>query len=109
MVGIFDSGGSAFDSEVWCDSALLDQIYNRPVNIYQSVTVRLNSPDGFQAFKDTLTSDPRLTVSVDREIDYYAKQSGSSRSHPDHRGRCCVCHGHRRDLGGAEHDVFRGF
>ncbi len=47
VVGIFDSGGSAFDSEVWCDAMILDQIYNRPVNIYQSVTVRLNSPDAF--------------------------------------------------------------
>ena len=26
-------------------------------------------------FKDTLTADPRLTVQVDREVDYYDKQS----------------------------------
>jgi len=75
VVGIFDAGGSAFDSEVWCDAALLDQVYNRPPNVYQSVTVRLPSAGDFVKFKDTLTSDPRLTVSVDREIDYYAKQS----------------------------------
>jgi putative ABC transport system permease protein len=37
--------------------------------------VRLPSPDDFPKFKDALTSDPRLTVSVDREQDYYAKQS----------------------------------
>ncbi len=43
VVGVFDSDGSAFDSEVWCDAVILDQIYNRPVNIYQSVTARLNS------------------------------------------------------------------
>jgi putative ABC transport system permease protein len=70
VVGVFDSGGSAFDSEV-----ILDQIYQRPVNIYQSITVRMPSPDSFQGLKDTLTSDPRLPVSVDREVDYYAKQS----------------------------------
>jgi putative ABC transport system permease protein len=75
VVGIFDAGGSAFDSEVWCDAVLLDQVYNRPPNVYQSVTVRLPSAGDFVKFKDTLTSDPRLTVSVDREIDYYAKQS----------------------------------
>jgi putative ABC transport system permease protein len=39
------------------------------------VTVRLQSADAFPKFKDTLTSDPQLTVSVDREIDYYTKQS----------------------------------
>jgi len=77
VVGVFDSNGSAFDSEVWCDAVILDQIYQRPVNIYQSVTARLESPEGFQALKDTLTADPRMTVSVDREIDYYAKQSGA--------------------------------
>jgi putative ABC transport system permease protein len=75
VVGIFDAGGSAFDSEIWGDAALLDQVYNRPPNVYQSVTVRLPSPSDFQKFKDALTSDPRLTVSVDREVDYYAKQS----------------------------------
>ena len=75
VVGVFDSGGSAFDSEIWCDSALLDQVYKRPANVYQSVTVRLQSPDAFPAFKDALTSDPRLNLSVDRELEYYEKQS----------------------------------
>ena len=75
VVGIFDAGGSAFDSEIWCDSALLDQVYKRPSNIYQSVTVRLQSADAFPAFKDALTSDPRLNLSVDRELEYYEKQS----------------------------------
>ncbi len=75
VVGIFDSEGSAFDSEVWCDSALLNQAYNRPPYVYSSVTARLSSPAGFQAFKDRLTSDPQLNVSVDREIDYYASRS----------------------------------
>jgi putative ABC transport system permease protein len=75
VVGVFDAGGSAFDSEVWCDAVLLNQAYNRPTNIYQSVTVRLPSAADFQAFKDKLTSDPQLTVQVSREVDYYAKQS----------------------------------
>lgn len=75
VVGVFDSGGSAFDSEVWCDGIILDKAFQRPVNIFQSVTARMTSADAFQGLKDTLTSDPRLTVSVDREIDYYSKQS----------------------------------
>ena len=75
VVGVFDAGGSAFDSEVWVDSHVLNQVYLRPPNIYQSVTVRLASTDSFQQFKDALTSDPRLTVQVDRELEYYNKQS----------------------------------
>jgi len=75
VVGVFDAGGSAFDSEVWCDAKILNQILLRPANIYQSATVHLASPADFQAFKDSVTTDPRLNVDTMREIDYYAKQS----------------------------------
>ena len=75
VVGVFDAGGSAFDSELWCDANVLNQVFQRPQNLFQSVTVRLTSPDTLGRFKDALTADPRLTVQVEREIDYYAKQS----------------------------------
>jgi putative ABC transport system permease protein len=75
VVGIFDAGGSAFDSEVWCDAPVLNQVLKRPENIFQSVTVHLTSPAAFQSFKDAVTSDPRMNVDVTREIDYYEKQS----------------------------------
>jgi putative ABC transport system permease protein len=75
VVGIFDAGGSAFDSEVWGDAHLLNGAYNRPDTFSQSVTVHLTSPAAFQQLKDSLTADPRLNVDVTREIDYYAKQS----------------------------------
>src|SRR6202158_507088 len=75
VVGIFDAGGSAFDSEVWGDAHLLNGAYNRPDTLSQSVTVHLASPAALQQLKDSLTSDPRLNVDVIREIDYYAKQS----------------------------------
>src|ERR1700689_201634 len=75
VVGVFDAGGSAFDSEVWTDARVLDDVYKRPTNVFQSVTVHLTSPNALQQFKDSVTSDPRLSVDVSREIDYYAKQS----------------------------------
>jgi putative ABC transport system permease protein len=75
VVGVFDAGGSSFDSEVWCDAHILAQVLKRPDNIFQSATVHLTSPDAFQQFKDALIADPRLNVDVWREIDYYAKQS----------------------------------
>ena len=75
VVGVFDAGGSSFDSEVWCDSKILAQVLKRPENIFQSATVHLESPSSFQQFKDAVTSDPRMNVDVMREIDYYAKQS----------------------------------
>jgi putative ABC transport system permease protein len=75
VVGVFDAGGSSFDSEVWGDAHLLNGAYKRPDTLSQSVTVHLTSPAALQQLKDSLTSDPRLNVDVTREIDYYAKQS----------------------------------
>ena len=75
VVGVFDSGGTAYDSELWCDYSVLRQVYQRPLNMFQSATARLTSPEALTGFKDALTSDPRVTVQIDREIDYYAKQS----------------------------------
>lgn len=75
VVGVFSSDGSAFDSELWCDSVLLNQTFGRSDNVYQSVTARLKSRDDFTSLKDTLTSDPRMTVDITGEQAYYAKQS----------------------------------
>lgn len=75
VVGVFDAGGSSFDSEVWCDARILNEVLKRPENIFQSATVQLTSPEAFQQFKDAITSDPRLNLEVQREVDYYAKQS----------------------------------
>jgi len=75
IVGIFDAGGSAFDSEVWSDSKTLNQVLQRPPNIFQSATIHLASASEFQTFKDAVISDPQMNVDVVREIDYYAKQS----------------------------------
>jgi len=75
VVGVFDAGGSAFDSEVWADSEVLKQVYKRPENLFQSVTVHLDSPAALGPFKDSLTSDPRLSLDITREVEYYDKES----------------------------------
>lgn len=77
VVGMFDANGSAFDSEVWCDERILNDVLKRPANIFQSATVHLTSPAAFQKFKDSITSDPSLNLEVEREIDYYTKQSST--------------------------------
>lgn len=74
VVGIFDAGGSVAESELWCDARVLQPAYRRG-NSYQSVLARVASADSFQLLKDSLTSDPRLQVTVVRERDYYAEQS----------------------------------
>jgi putative ABC transport system permease protein len=76
VVGIFSAGGGAAESEVWTDARVLQAAYNRG-DSFQSVYARLNSPSDFEAFKDFLTTNPQLTVTVTRQSDYYAEQSTS--------------------------------
>ncbi len=75
VVGIFDADGAAYESEIWCDARLLNESFDRPSEVFQSVTARLTSLDAFDGFKAALTSDPRLNVQVQRETDYYASRS----------------------------------
>jgi putative ABC transport system permease protein len=74
VVGIFEAGGSAAESELWCDAKVLQPAYRRG-NSYQSVYAKLASHNSFETLKDALTTDPRLTVMVIREPEYYARQS----------------------------------
>lgn len=74
VVGIFEAGGSAAESELWCDAKVLQAAYRRG-NSYQSVYARLASHDAFTTLKDALTTDPRLQVMMIREPEYYARQS----------------------------------
>ena len=74
VVGIFTANGGAAESEIWTDAKVLQEAYNRG-DSFQSVSVKLNSPAAFQPFKDSLTSNPQLSVQVSRLSDYYAQQS----------------------------------
>jgi putative ABC transport system permease protein len=73
VVGLFTSGGSSSESEIWTDVDVLMPAFRR--SAFQSVHAKLISPDRFNQFKDALTTDPRLDVKVIRETDYYAEQS----------------------------------
>jgi putative ABC transport system permease protein len=73
VVGVFADGGSLSESEIWCDVGVLQPAYRRQG--FQSVHLRLESAAAYDRFKDALTADPRLDISVYREPDYYAGQS----------------------------------
>jgi putative ABC transport system permease protein len=74
LVGIFDDGGSVSESELWCDVKVLQPAYRRG-NSYQSVYARITSPDSYQQLKDSLTSNPQLTVTPMRASEYYGSQT----------------------------------
>ena len=74
VVGVFEANGGLAESEIWVDASVLQSSYRRG-NSYQAVYVKLDSPEAFDEFKDSLTSDPRLNVKPMRESEYYAAQS----------------------------------
>ncbi|WP_242451731.1 ABC transporter permease [Rhodanobacter sp. T12-5] len=73
VVGAFASG-DALDSELWADANVVADAYRRGGS-RNSVTVKLTSPQAFDAFKARLEADPRLKVDVSTTLDYFSKQS----------------------------------
>jgi putative ABC transport system permease protein len=74
VVGIFSVGGGTAESEIWTDATVLQDAYHRGKS-FQSVYAKLSSDSAFNQFKDSLTTDPRLSVKVLRQSEYYAEQS----------------------------------
>jgi putative ABC transport system permease protein len=74
VVGIFEAGGSVSETELWGDAHTLQGAFRRN-NSYQSALARLETPAAYKTFKDWLTSNPQLNVSVVPETEYYAAQS----------------------------------
>jgi putative ABC transport system permease protein len=74
IVGIFSAGGGIAESEIWADADVLQPAYNRS-DSFQAVYVKLDSPDLFQDFKDSLTTQPKINVKVQRQSEFYAEQS----------------------------------
>jgi len=73
IVGIFASG-DAMESELWADANVVNDSYKRGSG-RNSVTARLTSADGFNAFKSALEANPQLKVDVSTTLDFFAKQS----------------------------------
>jgi putative ABC transport system permease protein len=79
VAGIFESG-DALDSEIWADAKVVGDTYRRGASV-TSVFARLTSASAFDAFKSSLTTDPRLQVDVDTSEHYFSKQSeGTSKA-----------------------------
>lgn len=74
IVGEFSDGGSVSESEIWTDVRVLQGAYSRG-DTFQTVRVLLAKAADFKAFKERLTSDPRLSVNVLTEREFYAAQS----------------------------------
>ncbi|GBF31550.1 macrolide export ATP-binding/permease protein MacB [bacterium MnTg04] len=74
VVGVIEADGGMPESEIWADVRVLQAAQNRGSTI-QAVRVKLASPGAFAGFKDFLTADPRVNVSVKTESEFYSEQS----------------------------------
>lgn len=73
VVGLFDGGGTAFDSEIWGDIDQMMDAFKRPV--YSSLTLKLSDPAQLASLREKIEKDPRLPLEVLSEREYYANQS----------------------------------
>ncbi len=73
VVGIFDAGKTGYSSEIWGDADQLMQAFRR--SVYSSVLFRLRNASEFQQVRERIERDPRLTLEVKREVQYYKDQS----------------------------------
>ena len=70
---MFDGGHSGFDSEIWGDAEQMLQAFRRTA--FSALLFRLADSDRFDAVKQAIESDPRLTLEAKRETRFYADQS----------------------------------
>jgi ABC-type antimicrobial peptide transport system permease subunit len=73
VVGIFDSGRTGFDSEIWGDAEQMMAAFRR--NAYSTMVFRLADQSVFDHIKTLIADDPRLQIDVKPEIQFYAEQS----------------------------------
>ncbi|HEV7611979.1 MAG TPA: ABC transporter permease [Steroidobacteraceae bacterium] len=72
VVGVFESG-DAYDSELWADVNVARTTFGRTGS--SSVLAALDGAEGFDTLKRGLAADPRLTVDVVRQRDYFSGQT----------------------------------
>jgi putative ABC transport system permease protein len=77
VVGVFDAGGSVFESEIWADLPVVQSLFNRN-NYFQTVRARLTSPAALSELKGYSDNDARLKLDVKSEAAYFAEQASQT-------------------------------
>ena len=76
VVGVFDAGGSAYESEVWGDVNQMASDFDRQGG-FASAYLRATDPIAAEALKNRVSDDQRLKLEGFIETEYYAKQTSS--------------------------------
>ncbi|MBK8120275.1 MAG: ABC transporter permease [Sulfuritalea sp.] len=73
VVGVFDSGRTGFDSEIWGDAEQMMAAFRR--SAYSTIVFRLADQGALPALLAAIDADPRLQIDAKPEIQFYAEQS----------------------------------
>jgi putative ABC transport system permease protein len=76
VVGVFDAGGSAYESEVWGDVNQMASDFDRQGG-YSSAYLHATDPMAADALKNRVSDDQRLKLEGVLETEYYSKQTSS--------------------------------
>jgi putative ABC transport system permease protein len=76
VVGVFDSGGTAYDSEIWGDLNQIAADFDRLGGL-GSVYLRATDAVAADALKNRVSDDQRLKLEGHLETEYYEKQTSS--------------------------------
>ena len=76
VVGLFETGGDAHESEVWGDLPVTQSTFRRG-SVVNTLRIRFDSPDMIDGIKARIAEDPRLDLKATSESDYYSAQSES--------------------------------
>lgn len=77
VVGIFESGGSSYESEVWVDARELGADAKR-IFPYSGLRIRAETPAAIEPLIQRINDDPRHALEAQRETEYYVKQAESA-------------------------------
>lgn len=73
VVGVFDAGGTAYDSEIWADANDLATDFDREA--YSTVMVRATDAGAAERLKNQIANDRRLHLKPVTEKEYYEGQT----------------------------------
>ncbi|NNL57705.1 MAG: ABC transporter permease [Pseudomonadales bacterium] len=74
VVGVFEAGGSVFESELWADVRILQSQFNRGSS-YQVVRMALQTPGEIAPIVAYVKNDPQLNLDIFTEKDYFGEQA----------------------------------
>ncbi len=76
VVGLFDAGGTAYDSEIWADYDAVAQDWDRP--IYSSIILRAENAQAAERIQKRVADDRRINLQAIPQKKYFADQAGAA-------------------------------